>query len=149
MLKYYQNTVLYNENIEKGVGIITGWKKPNLIKSHLTEETLTKVKTIGTLYTKNGINFVIANLFLNPEINHLVFLEDSDIDNTMSESIKAFLTFLDTEEFTFQEKFHYSKDKIHEFCTYFKRHISVIASRDLNEEIEAIDVSYSWRKDIL
>jgi len=90
MLKYYANTVLYNDTIETGMGIITGWKKPSLIKEHLTKESLEKTKTIGTLYTKNGINYIIANLFLNPEINHLIFLEDSDIDNTMSESVKTF-----------------------------------------------------------
>lgn len=33
MLKYYKNTVLYNEKIDTGIGIITGWKKPSLIKN--------------------------------------------------------------------------------------------------------------------
>lgn len=45
MLKYYKNTVLYNEHIENGIGIITGWKKPTLIQKHLTEESREKVKT--------------------------------------------------------------------------------------------------------
>ncbi len=149
MLKYYKNTVLYNDNIKTGIGIITGWKKPSLIKEHLTNESLDKTKTIGTLYTKNGINYIIANLFLNPEINHLIFLEDSDIKNTISESIKTFLYFLETEEITFQEKFHYSKENIHEFCTYFKNHISVVASKNLNEEINKISSETNWRKEPL
>ena len=52
MLKYYKNTVLYNENIDSHLGIITGWKKPNLIRDHITKENRNKVKTIGTLYTR-------------------------------------------------------------------------------------------------
>lgn len=145
MLKYYKNTVLYYDHIKTGIGIITGWKKPNLIREHLTQESLNKVKTIGTLYTKNGINYIIANLFLNPEINHLILLEDSDIYNKMSESIKTFLSFLKTGKIDFQEKFHYSEDCIYEFCTYFKNHISVVSSHDLNEKINEISLESNWR----
>ena len=43
MLKYYKNTVLYYDHIKTGIGIITGWKKPNLIREHLTQESLNKV----------------------------------------------------------------------------------------------------------
>lgn len=149
MLKYYTNTVLYNKDIETGIGIITGWKKPSLIKEHLTKESLEKTKTIGTLYTKNGINYIIANLFLNPEINHLVILEDSDIGNIMSESIKTFLYFLETEQMIFQEKFCYSKENLHEFCTYFNKHISIVASENLNAEISKVCPSSPWRKEPL
>lgn len=149
MLKYYANTVLYNDTIETGMGIITGWKKPSLIKEHLTKESLEKTKTIGTLYTKNGINYIIANLFLNPEINHLIFLEDSDIDNTMSESVKTFLYLLETEEIVFQEKFCYTKENIHEFCEYFKDHISIVTSENLNTEINKVLHTSPWRKEIL
>lgn len=52
MLKYYKNTVLYNENIDSHLGIIIGWKKTNLIRDHITKENRNKVKTIGTLYTR-------------------------------------------------------------------------------------------------
>lgn len=145
MLKYYQNTVLYYDQVETGIGIITGWKKPNLIREHLTQESLNKIKTIGILYAKNGINYIIANLFLNPEINHLILLEDSDIYNTMSESIKTFLSFLKTEEIAFQQKFHYSQEYIHEFCTYFRKHVSVVSSCDLNEKINEISLESTWR----
>ena len=108
MLKYFKNTVLYNAFIDKGIGIVTGWKKPSLILEHLTEESLNKVKTIGSLYTKNGINYVIANLFLNPDIGHLIFLKDSNIDNKTCESIEAFLNFLETEQILFKKKFQYN-----------------------------------------
>lgn len=67
MLKYYKNVVLYNDFIEKGIGIITGWKNPPEIKEKLREANQ-KVMTIGTLYTTEGINHIIANLFLNPQI---------------------------------------------------------------------------------
>ncbi len=149
MLKYYKNTVLYNETIDTGLGIITGWKKPSLIKEHLTNESLNKTKTIGTLYTKNGINYIIANLFLNPEINHLILLKDSNIDNKMCEAVETFLNFLETEEISFQEKFHYDKEMIHQFCSYFKNHISVINSKDLNKEISLLSLNKVWRENKL
>lgn len=68
MLKFYKHVVLYNDSIEKGIGIITGWKNPPEIKEKLSEEAMKKVMTIGTLYTTEGINHIIANLFLNPQI---------------------------------------------------------------------------------
>jgi len=145
MLKYYKNTVLYHDDIKNGVGIITGWKKPSLIQEHLTVDAFHKVKTIGTLYTKNGINFVIANLFLNPDISHLILLADSDIDQQMSESIRTFLEFLETEEISFQEKFHYSRDAIHEFCSYFREHVSLVSSHELNDTLEKISSLSPWR----
>lgn len=148
MLKYFKNTVLYNAFIDKGIGIVTGWKKPSLILEHLTEESLNKVKTIGSLYTKNGINYVIANLFLNPDIGHLIFLKDSNIDNKTCESIEAFLNFLETEQILFQKKFHYNEAMIHEFCSYFKEHISFISTEDLNQVIQNISVT-PWRQDTL
>lgn len=120
-------------------------EKTELDKKHLKEESLSKTKTIGTLYTKNGINYIIANLFLNPEINHLIVLKNSNIDNKTSESIETFLNFLETEDIHFQKKFHYDKEKIHEFCSYFSNHISVISSKDLNEKIGKITNNKVWR----
>ena len=68
MLKYYPNVVLFDEEKANGVGIITGWKTPRLIHDELSSDALEKVVSIGPLYTKNGINFIIANLFLRRKI---------------------------------------------------------------------------------
>lgn len=147
MLKYYNHCVRYNDKIKNGVGIITGWKNPPEIESILTEDTKKYVKTIGTLYTKNGINFIIANLFFNPEINHLVLLEDSDLNNQISDSIKCLINLLQTRKMEFASQFHFTEEQIEEFCDYFKKHFSVVPIGKLNEAIREIDCSNPWRKD--
>ena len=145
MLKYYPNVVLFDEEKANGVGIITGWKTPRLIHDELSSDALEKVISIGPLYTKNGINFIIANLFLNPQISHLVLLEDSDVHPRMCDSIREFLYFLETEDIRFQKKFQFSKENIHEFCEYFKNHVTVVFSDRLNDTIEKLPISSSWR----
>lgn len=146
MIKYYNNVVLYDDSNEFGVGIITGWKTPSLIREILDEESKKKVVSIGPLYTKNGINFIIANLFLNQHISHLILLEDSNVNNSMNDAIKSFLSLLETEQIDFQEKFAFSKEDIHEFCSYFKKHFSVIPRKLLNEELKKITIPSNWRK---
>ena len=148
MIKYYNSVVLYNKFIDSGVGLITGWKTPSLVEKILDDKAKKKVVSIGPLYTKNGINFVIANLFLNPHISHLVFLEDSNVDNSMNDAIKVFLSLLDKEEINFQEKFAFSKEDIHEFCSYFKKHHSVVPRKLLNEELKKITVPSNWRENV-
>lgn len=148
MLKYYPNVVLFDEEKEYGVGVITGWKTPRLVQEELSKEARDKVISIGPLYTKNGINFIIANLFLNPQISHLVLLEDSDVYPRMCDSIREFLYFLETEDVRFQKKFQFSKENIHEFCEYFKNHVTVVASNKLNDTLEKLSFSSSWRDDV-
>lgn len=145
MLKYYPNVVLFDEEKANGVGIITGWKTPRLIHDELSSDALEKVVSIGPLYTKNGINYMIANLFLNPHISHLVLLEDSDVHPRMCDSICEFLHFLETEEVRFQRKFQFSNEDIHEFCEYFKNHVTVVSSDKLSDTIEKLPISSSWR----
>ena len=147
MLKYYPNVVLFDEEKANGVGIITGWKTPRLIHDELSSDALEKVVSIGPLYTKNGINFIIANLFLNPQISHLLLLEDSDVHSRMCDSIREFLYFLETEDIRFQKKFQFSKENIHEFCEYFKNHVTVVSSDRLNDTIEKLPTTASslWR----
>lgn len=148
MLKYYPNVVLFDEEKGNGVGVITGWKTPRLVQDELSLEAREKVVSIGPLYTKNGINFIIANLFLNPQISHLILLEDSDIRPGMSDSIREFLHFLETEEVNFSKKFQFAPSDIHEFCKYFKNHVTVVFSNKLNETIENLEVPSFWREAI-
>ncbi len=147
MLKFYRHVVLQNE-IEYGVGIITGWNVPKKIEGLLDEDVKGKVRTIGTLYTKNGINFLMANLFLNPNITHLVVLEDSNPDFTMSDSVKSFLHFLKTGEANFQLKFDFDEEALREFAEYFRNHVSVIKRDKLNEVIRGLDIPKVWRDGI-
>lgn len=147
MLKYYNHVVLQNE-IEYGVGIITGWNVPKKIESLLDSDVKNRVRTIGTLYTKNGINFIIANLFLNPNITHLVVLEDSNPDFTMSDSVKALIQYLKTGVATFQLKFDFDEETLKEFAEYFKDHVSLVKRDKLNEEIRSLDIPKVWRNGI-
>jgi len=140
--------VLQNNKINHGVGIITGWNVPKKIESLLDEDVKSRVRTIGTLYTKNGINFIIANLFLNPDITHLVVLEDSNPDFTMSDSVKALIQYLKTGEATFQLKFDFDKEALKEFAEYFRKHVSVIKRDKLNDEIRSLDMPQMWRNEI-
>ena len=140
MLKYYKNVVKYNENVQYGLGIITGWKSTDMILNHLSEEAKKKIVTCGNLYTKNGINYIIANLFLNPHITELIVLEDSSLQNEMAEGISAFLQFLKTNELTFEPKFQFTEENLLEFSSYFKNHIRVVKRKDLEKELEQIKI---------
>lgn len=146
MLKYYKNVVLFDEDKESGIGIITGWKNPKLVKADLDEDVADKIISIGPLYTKNGINFVLANMFLNPQINHLIVLEDSFTDNSMSDSVLEFLNFIQTGEINFQEKFYFTDELLTEFRDYFKQHITIVPREKLNEAIKHINTTGKWRE---
>lgn len=145
MLKYYKNVVLYNNNVDNGVAIVTGWKNPKIIQSGLDSDVLEKVVSIGPLYTKDGINFILANLFLNPQINHIVLLEDSDIDNSISDSILEFLNLIQLGEINFLEKFCFNDELLLEFRNYFKEHVSVVSRANLNDKIRNTKNFGLWR----
>ena len=140
MLKYYKNVVKYNEDVCYGVGIITGWKSTDMILDSLSEEVKRKIVTCGNLYTKNGINYIIANLFLNPQITELIVLEDSSLQNEMAEGITALLEFLTTNELTFESKFQFTEENLTQFTKYFKGHIRVVKRQDLEQQLKQIDI---------
>lgn len=148
MIKYYPHVVLFDETKQSGIGIITGWKNPTLILNKLSKESQAKIISIGPLYTTTGINFIIANLFLNPQITHLILLEDSFVDNTLSTSIKEFLSFLKTKEMPFQKKFSFDEASLQEFCNYYKKHFSICQTNQLNETISKITYPTQWRATI-
>lgn len=151
MLRYYKNVVLFDEEKENGVAIITGWKNPHLIQNKLSEAAKERVVSIGPLYTKNGINFILANLFLNPQVSHLVVLEDSDIYQGVSDSVDEFLHFLETAEVNFQKKFQMDSVYIKEFCDYFKSHVSVVKSGELDLFLKSIkrEELGNWQSDVV
>ncbi len=148
MIKYYKHVVIFDDSKEAGVGIITGWKNPTLIQSKLSKEAKEKVISIGPLYTKNGINFIIANLFLNPNITHLVLLEDSFVDHTMCESIQEFIKFMKTGKINFSKKFLFDEASIQKFCNYFKNHFSIVSTKNLNEELSKLSYPLKWNNQI-
>lgn len=146
MIKYYKNVVKYNENLQYGVGIITGWKDTNIILDNLSESSKNKVVTCGNLYTKNGINYIIANLYLNPNITDLIVLEDSSLkENKIAEGIEALIDFIETGKINFELKFEFSESQLQNFRNYYKNHIQVVKRKDLEEILSSFDInSKDW-----
>ena len=88
--KYYKNQLIINS--EKGVAITCGWTKKEEIWENLSSESRSKVSALGQLYSKDGVNFIIRNTFLNPSVNYLI-ITGKDISGSI-ESFKDFLNSL-------------------------------------------------------
>ena len=69
--KYYKELVL-EPSPDGHIGIICGWTKKEKVEEVLDETSRARVRVIGQLYSKEGINYVIRNAFLNSRVNHLV-----------------------------------------------------------------------------
>lgn len=145
MLKFYKNVVKYNETVPYGIGIITGWKDTETIIESLSEESKNKVVSCGNLYTKSGINYIIANLFLNPHINELIVLEDSSLNNNIAEGIEELLGFLETGEISFELKFLFTEEQLKEFRYYYKDHITITKRENLDQVVKNLEIhSKNW-----
>lgn len=71
--KYY-NEVLLKPELSGDIGIVCGWTKKELIEKKLTDENKKRIAVIGQLYSREGLNFIVRNLFLNPNLKHLIFI---------------------------------------------------------------------------
>ncbi len=86
--KYYKNQLIINRNPGAKVALITGWTKKEEIWKNLSDESRRKVLIVGQLYSKEGINFIIRNLFLNPNISFLI-ITGRDLLSSLKE-LKSF-----------------------------------------------------------
>src|SRR4030042_5241325 len=86
--KYYTNQILI-PSTEGFIGIISGWTKKEHIDEIILAENKNKIGAIGQLYSKEGINYIIRNLFLNPRLAKLIVT-----GNDLSGSLKFFQEFL-------------------------------------------------------
>jgi thymidylate synthase len=59
-------------NSKSNISIATLWAKKDYIFNSLPENVKNKVNTIGTLYTVNGIKYLIQTLGENPQINKII-----------------------------------------------------------------------------
>lgn len=66
------------------VAICTSWDDPELV---LTEEIIEKVAIAAPIRSTYGINILLSNLALNPQINKLVFLRGGELDETETGSL--------------------------------------------------------------
>lgn len=141
--KYYQNQLIAEEKL--GIAVVCGWTKKEVVWSKLSEQSKGKVSIIGQLYSKEGINYIIRNLFLNPKIKHLV-ITGADLSGSVQE-LKNFLT-TGASDYLHPE---IPEEKAKEFYDYFKNNHSVIdidkiddfirnlQCEDLNWTAEAVD----------
>jgi len=71
-------------NSKSNIAICTSWDDPELV---LSEALLKKVALVAPLRSTYGINILLANLGLNPQINKLIFLKGGDLDETETGSL--------------------------------------------------------------
>lgn len=141
--KYYTNQLIINS--EKGVAIVCGWTKKEEIWKNLSPKAKNKVSVLGQLYSKEGINFIIRNTFLNPSVNYLI-VTGKDI----SGSINSFKSFLFDKENSFIHE-EIPEERVLEFMDYFSKNCVFIDSLEVNEFLEKLDIksfSDKWTNNV-
>jgi thymidylate synthase len=86
--KHYATQLIVNKELDSTVAVVTGWTKKEDVWKNISDESRTNVAIMGQLYSKEGINFIIRNLFLNPHINYLV-ITGRDLSGSLKE-LKSF-----------------------------------------------------------
>lgn len=131
--KYY-NRMILKPSLNGQIGIVCGWTKKEDIERNLKEEEKKKIGAIGQLYSKEGLNFIIRNLFLNPNLKHLVI---TGLD--LSGSISFMKDFLDNKE-KGEDVIHKEipKEKIEEFKKWFSSNSYFVNENDLSKTIDSL-----------
>ncbi len=72
----------YRVTTGKGLaGFCTAWSDPELVLK-LSPELPTHTSIIGTLYSREGVNVILRNLALNPDIRHILFWGNAPLSKT-------------------------------------------------------------------
>lgn len=134
--KYYNDQLIFNK--PAGIAIVCGWTKKEMVWKMIYEKE--KVAVLGQLYSKEGINYVIRNIFLNPGIKHIVF-----VGQDLSGSMKEFIDFLENGKSKYIHK-EISDDCLKEFCNYFSSNYGMVELEYLNDYIEKLTITNKdWR----
>lgn len=136
--KYYANQLIVGNG---RVAIVTGWTKKEKIYEQLSEKAKENVALMGQLYSKEGINYIIRNIFLNPAINYIL-ITGKDLSQSLAE-FKGFLKG-ENKEYIHEEL---SKDKVNEFVSYFGKHFLCVEENDLNSALinsEITNLRNNW-----
>jgi len=133
--KYYGSQLILNREPEASVVLVTGWTKKEDVWGKLSPDSQKKVLTVGQLYSKEGINFIVRNLFLNPSVNFLV-ISGRDLSGSIKE-LKSFLAG-EKKEFIHEE---IPEEKIKEFIDYFSKHHLVVDPSEADGALKSIDPS--------
>lgn len=133
--KYYASQLILNQKPGATVAVTTGWTKKDDVWNKLSEESKAKILSVGQLYSKEGINFIIRNLFLNPEVNFLVIT-----GRDLSGSLKEFRGFLNGEkkEFIHEE---IPEERIKEFIDYFSKNHLFVDVSEVDNALSKLEVS--------
>lgn len=142
--KYYASQLILNREPNSTVAIASGWTKKEDVWKALSEESKKKVLSVGQLYSKEGINFIIRNLFLNPSINFLIIT-----GRDLSGSLKEFKNFLSGEKKDFIHE-EIPEERIKEFIEYFSKHHLVVDISEIENTLKVLDISklpQKWTKE--
>ncbi|MFC1802223.1 thymidylate synthase [Patescibacteria group bacterium] len=140
--KYY-NRMILQPNPNGDIGIICGWTKKEVIEEKLDENTKERVAAIGQLYSPEGINYIIRNLFLNPELKYLFV-----VGLNLSKSFDFFHDFL----FRSVEGSVLHKEipvhRIEEFRNWFAQHTYFVKDeKELSDFVKSLEkTEEGWTK---
>jgi thymidylate synthase len=133
--KYYASQLILNREPDARVVLTTGWTKKEEIWNKLSPDSRKKVLALGQLYSEEGINFIIRNLFLNPKANFLI-LSGRDLSGSIKE-LKGFLSG-EKKEFIHEE---IPEERLREFVDYFSKNHAIIEPSQLNDFLSKLDLS--------
>lgn len=141
--KYYANQIILNtDSPDADVAVLCGWTKRDLVwDNFITPEAKQRVAAVGQLYSREGISYVIRNLFLNPKIKHIVIT-----GNDLSRSLQTLFAFLKGEDIGGLIHKEIPQEKIREFQAWFGAHHTIERNRNtLSAAILAVPkVATDW-----
>ncbi len=134
--KYY-NKMILQPNPKGDVGVVCCWTKKESIEEKLTPKSKERVCALGQLYSREGLNYIIRNAFLNSGLKYFVItglkLSDSSMffENLLNGKI-------DGEGVLHKE---IPKEKVKQFVDWFKSHAYFIEEDKLDETIQGLNAS--------
>ncbi|MCX6740746.1 MAG: thymidylate synthase [Candidatus Parcubacteria bacterium] len=136
--KYYANQIIA-PNTDGFIGIICGWSKKEHIAEKISEAKKNKIAAIGQLYSKEGLNYIIRNIFLNPKLTKLIVT-----GNDLSGSIKFLRDFLNDNKGLQVLHQEIPAEKIQVFRAWFKDNTHFIQENELNNLLDSLQPKADW-----
>lgn len=130
--KFYANQLIVGAG---KIAVVTGWTKKEEVFKTLSAGSKQKIAVIGQLYSKEGINYIIRNVFLNPSITFII-LTGKDLSKSLSE-LRSFLAG-EKKSYIHEE---ISKDKLAEFINFFGKHFLFVEESNIDNFLKEVDLS--------
>ncbi len=138
--KYYKDLIICPSQ-SGDIGIICSWTKREKIYAMLDDDVSSRVGAIGQLYSADGINYIVRNVFLNPNITSLIV---TGLD--MSGSIDTFKRFLLRKLEAGVLHKEIPKNSQDEFINWFKNHTYFVHTDELIWVIKRSTSIELWRE---